>query len=153
MDRINSSVQRFKTTNYCAVNSCVTVLILCYLHRFNWKGRDAPTDLPLCVHWTDDIIQGRVDEEIIGGFGLQPLNTAYPITKGKRNRGPKYFIPAQLDEGFIKYEIKEGVLRNEEISAVSKDVSYSFCLCFYGVLFFFCCLWCSNEYTIIVQLV
>ena len=112
MDKIGQSARSFAMTDYCSVNSCVWVLIFCYFHRFNYKGRDEPSSIPLCGHWTDERVKSRVNRERVDGFGLSPLSTLYPITKAKRDKGPTFYVEPRADDGFLKYPLREGVVRS-----------------------------------------
>lgn len=122
IDKLAYSIRNFRETDFCSVSGCVVVLLFCYLHRFNYLGRNAPSSLPLCSHWTDKIIEDRIGGEKKVGYGLTPMSSIYPITKAKQSR-PLFHIGPQFAEGFVKYPIGEGLLRNSEIKACAENVS------------------------------
>ncbi|KAH9610542.1 hypothetical protein KSS87_021091 [Heliosperma pusillum] len=80
MEKLAEGIRALKKggKNLCG---CIVVLIIAYLHRFEFNGEIQPTELPLIKHWSDTKLLKRVNEEArLGYLGDGDMTeTDYPI--------------------------------------------------------------------------
>ncbi|KAH9616617.1 hypothetical protein KSS87_022272 [Heliosperma pusillum] len=138
-----NSILVYKQGGKSIVSGCISVVMLAYFHRFNFKGDVMGHTLPLISHWDDEkFSKGMQDEKKMGSLGNAPMSKIdYPISlqqqlkpevvRGTQNsdNGLDEELQEEVDEeceskeGYLMVKLPKGVESDKQIKARSINVS------------------------------
>lgn len=128
--KLCEAISSYESTNYSCVNACVVVLMMCFMHRFPFRGEESPSVLPLVCNWDEK----RVKEIglAIAGVGLQHsimTRKVFPLTHDGLlvvgNMGSCNSI--NYSDRMISFEIPEDLPSDSQICSMEDDVSVFLC--------------------------
>lgn len=125
------------------LGGCLPFLMITYFHRYDFRGKSSPTDIPLIKHWDKKKLEERIKGELLGGSLGRQTRTAvhYPrcldptiksVSNGPQRDTPAVNVcngsPSTLpemndSESFIKIRVPPGLENDRQLHSKATDVS------------------------------